>query len=100
MSASVRQLSGLTHFPSTIVYRRLTLSLGFVARHLRLVPHVLSDARKGERVNLSRRLLRMLEVQRDRAWHDIITLDESWFYMSTDYEFVWLPRHEKVPERE
>jgi hypothetical protein len=23
----------------------------------------------------------MLEVQRDRAWHDIITLDESWFYI-------------------
>jgi hypothetical protein len=33
--ASVRQLSQLTHLPSTIVYRRLTQSLGFVARHLR-----------------------------------------------------------------
>jgi hypothetical protein len=42
----------------------------------------------------------MLEVQRDRAWHEIVTLDESWFYPSTDYEFVWLPRDEKVPERE
>jgi hypothetical protein len=42
----------------------------------------------------------MLEVQRDRAWHDIVTLDESWFYLSRDYEFVWLPRDEKVPERE
>jgi hypothetical protein len=101
---SVRQLSRLTHLHSTTVYRRLTQSLGFVARHLRWVPHVLSDAQKGERVNLSRRLLRMrmrmLEVQRDRAWHDIVTLDESWFYRSTDYEFVWLPRDEKVPERE
>jgi hypothetical protein len=37
----------------------------------------------------------MLEVQRDRAWHDIVTLDESWFYLSTDYEFAWLPRDEK-----
>jgi hypothetical protein len=42
----------------------------------------------------------MLEVQRDRAWHDILTLDESWFYLSTDYEFVRLPRDEKAPERE
>jgi hypothetical protein len=32
--ASVRQLSRLTHLPSTIVYRRLTQSLGFVAHHL------------------------------------------------------------------
>jgi hypothetical protein len=42
----------------------------------------------------------MLEVQRDRAWHDIVTLDESWFYLSTDYNFVWLPRNENAPERE
>jgi hypothetical protein len=33
--ASVRQLSRLTYLPSTTVYRRLTQSLGFVARHLR-----------------------------------------------------------------
>jgi hypothetical protein len=96
--ASVRQLSRLTHFHSMTVYRRLTQSLGFVARHLRWVPHALSDAQKGGRVNLSQRLLRMLEVQRDRAWHDIVTLDESWFYLSTDYEFVWLPQNEKFPK--
>jgi hypothetical protein len=30
----------------------------------------------------------MLGVQRDRARHDIVTLDESWFYLSTDSEFV------------
>jgi hypothetical protein len=42
----------------------------------------------------------MLEVQRDRAWHDIVTFDGSWFSLSADYEFVWLPRDEKVPERE
>jgi hypothetical protein len=31
---SGRQLSRLTHLPSTTVYRRLTQSLGFAARHL------------------------------------------------------------------
>jgi hypothetical protein len=100
--ASVRRLSRLTHLPSTTVHHRLTHSLGFVARHLRWVPHALSDAQKDERVNLSRRLLRMrmLEVQHDRAWHDIVTFEESWFYLSTDYEFVWLPRDEKVPQKE
>jgi hypothetical protein len=40
----------------------------------------------------------MLEVERDRAWHDVVTLDESWFYLSTDYEFVWPPRDEKFPK--
>jgi hypothetical protein len=97
--ASVRQLSRLTH-PSTTVYRLLTQPLGFVARHLRWVPHTGSDAQNGERVNLSPQLLRMLEVQHDQAWHGIVILDKSWFYLSTDYEFVWPPRDEIVPERE
>jgi hypothetical protein len=98
--ASVRQLSRLTHLPSTTVYHRLTQSLGFVAHHLRWASHTLSDSQKGEKANLSRRLLRMLEVQRDRAWQDIVTLDESWFYLNMDYEFVWIPRDEKIRERE
>jgi hypothetical protein len=42
--------------------------------------------------------MQMLQVQRDRAWHDIVTLDESWFYLSKDYEFVWPPRDEKFPK--
>jgi hypothetical protein len=86
--ASVRQLSRLTHLTSTTVYRPLTQSLEFVARHLRWVPHALSDAQKSGTINLSRRPLRMLEVQRDRASHDTVTLDDSWFHVSTDYEFV------------
>jgi hypothetical protein len=69
--ASVWQLFRLVHLPLTTFYRRFTQSLGFVALHLRWVPHGRSDAQKGERVNLSWRLLRMLEVQRDRAWHDM-----------------------------
>jgi hypothetical protein len=96
--AAVRQLLRLTHLPSTTIYRRLTQSLGFVARHLRWVPHALSDVQKGERVNLSRRVLRILEVQHDRVEHDIVTLDESWFCLSTDYELVWPPRDDKFPK--
>jgi hypothetical protein len=51
---SVRQLSRLIHLPSTTGYRRLAESLAFVVHHLRWVPHGLSGAQKGERVNLSR----------------------------------------------
>jgi hypothetical protein len=79
--ASVR----LTHIPATTVYRRLTELLGFTARHLRRLPHALSEEQRARRVELSRALLRILQVQRDRAWHDIVTLDESWFYLSTDH---------------
>jgi hypothetical protein len=40
----------------------------------------------------------MPEVQEQRAWHDLVTLDESWFYCNPDYESIWLPPGEKVPE--
>jgi hypothetical protein len=43
----------------------LTQSLGFTARHFRLVSHDLSNAQKGQRVTLSQQLLAMLEVQYD-----------------------------------
>jgi hypothetical protein len=33
-------------------------------------------------------------------WHDIITLDESWFYLHTDHELIWLQLDDVVPERE
>jgi hypothetical protein len=52
-----------------------------------------------QRVELSSSLLRMLEGQEQRAWHDIVTLDESWFYSSIDHESIWLQPGEKVPER-
>jgi hypothetical protein len=75
--ASLRQLSRLTRTPPTTVYRHLTESLRLTVRHLRWVVRALSDAQKAPKVDLSRQLLRMLEVQRDRALHDIVTLDQS-----------------------
>jgi hypothetical protein len=42
----------------------------------------------------------MIELQRDRARDDIVTRGDLWFHLTPDYEFLWLPRDEKVPERE
>jgi hypothetical protein len=42
--ASVRELAKPTCIPRTIVWRRLTESLGFVVKHLYWVPHSLTDA--------------------------------------------------------
>jgi hypothetical protein len=32
-----------------------------------------------------------------KCWHSIVTLDESWFYLPTDHEIIWLQSDEKVP---
>jgi hypothetical protein len=34
------------------------------------------------------------------VWYDILTLNESWFYFTTNHELVWLPEGIEAPERE
>jgi hypothetical protein len=42
----------------------------------------------------------MLQHQKDRAWYDFVTLDESWFLLTADHERIWLPEGTKALERE
>jgi hypothetical protein len=98
--SSVRQLSRAIHLPKTTVYRRLSEKLGFTARQLRWVPHIIFDDQKAKRVKCSKFILTILLAQQTRDWHDIVTLDESWFDCITDHEPIWLPPDGKVPDRE
>jgi hypothetical protein len=41
----------------------------------------------------------MLEVQEQKAWHDIVTLDEPWFDDRIDHGSLWLRPSEELPER-
>jgi hypothetical protein len=34
-------------------------------------------------------LLQVLSVQSTRQWHDIVTLEESWVYLSSEYDLMW-----------
>jgi hypothetical protein len=72
----------------------------FQVRHLRRVPHRLLDAQKSHRVEFSRALRSVSRTQQGRHWHDIITFDESQFYLDIDHESIWLPPDENLPERE
>jgi hypothetical protein len=42
----------------------------------------------------------MLERRERRSWHDIVTLDESWFYLHTDHELIWAQSDAEIPERQ
>jgi hypothetical protein len=86
--ASVRQLSQLTHLPRTIVHRRLTNSLGFRVRNLRCVRHLLAHSQKLDRITLSQQFFSMLEREEQRSWHNIVTLDDSWFYIDVGHELM------------
>jgi hypothetical protein len=74
--SSVPEFARASYISRATVYRRLTTSFGFGGRLLRWMPHLLSDAEKVRRVELCLSSLRMLEVQEQRAWHDVVTLNE------------------------
>jgi hypothetical protein len=42
----------------------------------------------------------MLQHQKNIAWHDIVTFDESWFYFTTDHERIWFPEGREALEKE
>jgi hypothetical protein len=74
--------------------------LGFHVRHLRWVPHRLSDSYKSRCVELPEELFSVLDSQNPRVGHDIVTLNESWDCFRADWELIWLRRGEEVFERE
>jgi predicted cupin superfamily sugar epimerase len=58
---------------------------------------ILSKARSNEVVTIT---FLMLERQERRSWHDIVTLDESWFYLRIDHELNWAQPDTEIPGRE
>jgi hypothetical protein len=49
------------------------------------------------RVNMAGELLRVLSMQGARQWHDLVTLDESWFYLRSEHELMRTAPAEIVP---
>jgi hypothetical protein len=47
-----------------------------------------TDTQKAQRVTLSNQLLLELLSIKHHGWHLVITLNESWFYLSTDHEQI------------
>jgi hypothetical protein len=97
--SSIRELAPIICIPTIAVYRYLTQSLGFVVKHLRWVPQSLTPTQKTERTTLSIELLRHLWFIEHCGCQFLITLDESWFYLSTDHEQIWLRVEQQPPER-
>jgi hypothetical protein len=83
--APVRQIAHRLCQSSTTIYRHLTGALGFVLKHLRWVPHILTTAQQADRVRKSGELLRLLRSMKNGRRHLILTFDECWFYLHEDH---------------
>jgi hypothetical protein len=68
-------------------------------KHLRWVPHTLTDTQQAQRITLSNQLLLEIRSIKHQRWQFIITFDKSWFYLSTGHEQIWLGSDENPPER-
>jgi hypothetical protein len=86
--SSVRDIARLTCLAHSTVHWHLTRSLGFLVRHLRWIPHVSTEEQKRIRVSNSEQLLAILQEQQASSWRELVTLDESWFYLHTDHERI------------
>jgi hypothetical protein len=75
--ALVWQLARRTHQHPSALYDHITHKLGFTVRCFRWVSHLVSEADKHTRAQLSYKLFEMLQHQKNIAPHDIMTLDES-----------------------
>ena len=96
---SIRQIAKKTGIPKRSIYIRLTNYLGYVSKHLKWVPHLLSELQKQNRVTISIDLLRILEKAQRQGWKYFVTGDESWFYLCYDYERQWVLSGEKPDVR-
>jgi hypothetical protein len=85
---SVRDIARLGRLARSTVHWHLTGSLGFPVCHLRWISHVLTEEQKRIRVSNSEQFLAILQEQQGSSWRDLVTLDESWFYLHTDHERI------------
>jgi hypothetical protein len=76
------------------------VSLEFVVKHLRWVSHSLTDTQKAQRLALWNKLLCKVRSVKHQGWQFIIILDEVRFYLTTDYERIWLWSDQEPPERQ
>jgi hypothetical protein len=95
---SVRTLASSLKISHSTIYDHLRRG-NFTIKHLRWVPHTLDDDRKRARVEMAYSMLRMIAEARYQGWQYFLTGDESWFFYSTDYEQLWIPRGERAPTR-
>lgn len=96
---SLRTLASSLKRPMSTIREHL-LRANFEIKHLKWVPHTLSEDQKRSRVEQAGQLLDILSAARHNSWNYLVTGDESWFYLETSYERIWLQRDSPRPVRE
>jgi hypothetical protein len=95
---SIRSLVFSVKCPTTIIWRHL-YSSRYVLRYLHIVPSRLSPGQKVARVAFALKLRKVLTSAKHKSWYCFVTGAWSWFYSSTDKEYMWAPKGAPTPTR-
>jgi hypothetical protein len=74
-------------------------SLGMKKSNLRRVPRALDMNQKSERATLSHELLAIWQSDRSSGFQNMITGDESWFFLSYPRESVRVKSRDEGPDK-
>jgi hypothetical protein len=66
--------------------------------NLRWVSHALNSSQKAEQVTLSHEILAVLESDRRNSFQNVITRDESWFFLYYPRDSICAQSRDEVPE--
>jgi hypothetical protein len=75
--SSVYDLAKKTYILHTMVWQRLTNSIGLAVKHFRWLSHKLNDLKLAARGQMLNKLLRIVYSAEYQSWQYFITLDES-----------------------
>jgi hypothetical protein len=84
----VQNLAKRTCIPQIVVWQRLTNYIGFIVKYLYLVLYKMNNIQLPTKAQMSNELLRIVRSIEYQGWQYFITLDELWFYLSTDCEII------------
>ena len=94
---SVRGIADKLNTPPTTIYRYLTQHLHMKFAHTKWIPHFLNECQKMKRADESRRLAYTLKCCKHYSFRNIITGDESWFYVRHNVSGAWVFDDDNTP---
>ena len=95
--ASARFISYEVNLSLNTVIRILKEELHLKKRYRRWVPKILNSDQKKKRMDMSKNMYNFLSKLKENQRYAVITCDESWFFLSYDFDSKWCASDEDPP---
>ena len=101
-AASCRCIARIMGIDKNTVKRILTENLHLRKVHFKWFPHLLTPIQKAKRLEISKELLKILTSLTPKQKMKLVTLDESWFYLTCYSDGIWTDGSERpqIPKRQ